>query len=142
MTSSTQHRVEFRDTDAAGIARCSVFYPMLESAERESPRSYGISVHSNPVKDLAVQPVWSRFPQARHFVAAAQAEVVLTRVARYFAYPGDEASQWFSARSQCRPSRRQYSHAWLANTDCRRRADPGKPFGPFLRMTANSKTAT
>ncbi|WP_231612238.1 acyl-CoA thioesterase [Novipirellula galeiformis] len=41
---TTQRRVEFRDTDAAGIVHFSAFFPLMESAEHEMLRSLGISV--------------------------------------------------------------------------------------------------
>ncbi|WP_231617247.1 acyl-CoA thioesterase [Novipirellula aureliae] len=43
----TQRRIEFRDTDAAGIAHFSVFFTMMESAEHELIRSLGFSVLGN-----------------------------------------------------------------------------------------------
>ncbi|EMI15738.1 4-hydroxybenzoyl-CoA thioesterase [Rhodopirellula maiorica SM1] len=39
-----QRRVEFRDTDAAGIVHFSAFFPMMEAAEHAMLRSLGISV--------------------------------------------------------------------------------------------------
>ena len=42
----TRRRVEFRDTDAAGIAHFSVFFPWMEQAEHEALRQLGLSVHS------------------------------------------------------------------------------------------------
>lgn len=44
MTYSTRRRIEFRDTDAAGIVHFSAFFPMMEAAEHEMLRSLGISV--------------------------------------------------------------------------------------------------
>ena len=44
MTFSTIRRVEFRDTDAAGIVHFSAFFPMMEAAEHELLRSLGIAV--------------------------------------------------------------------------------------------------
>ncbi len=41
---STTRRIEFRDTDAAGIVHFSAFFPMMESAEHEMLRSLGIAV--------------------------------------------------------------------------------------------------
>ncbi|MCG8653286.1 MAG: hypothetical protein MI861_25835, partial [Pirellulales bacterium] len=41
MTFSTKRRVEFRDTDAAGIVHFSAFFPMMEAAEHEMLRSLG-----------------------------------------------------------------------------------------------------
>jgi 4-hydroxybenzoyl-CoA thioesterase/acyl-CoA thioester hydrolase len=40
----TQRRVEFRDTDAAGIVHFSVFFAYMEQAEHEFLRSLGLSV--------------------------------------------------------------------------------------------------
>ncbi len=42
----THRRVEFRDTDAAGIAHFSVFFPWMEQAEHEALRHIGLSVMS------------------------------------------------------------------------------------------------
>jgi len=41
---TVQRRVEFRDTDAAGIVHFSAFFPMMEAAEHEALRSVGICV--------------------------------------------------------------------------------------------------
>ena len=43
-TFRTQRRIEFRDTDAAGIAHFSVFFTWMESAEHELLRDLGLSV--------------------------------------------------------------------------------------------------
>ncbi len=43
----TIRRIEFRDTDAAGIAHFSVFFTMMEEAEHELLRHVGLSVHMN-----------------------------------------------------------------------------------------------
>jgi 4-hydroxybenzoyl-CoA thioesterase/acyl-CoA thioester hydrolase len=40
----TRRRVEFRDTDAAGIAHFSTFFVYMEQAEHELLRSVGLSV--------------------------------------------------------------------------------------------------
>jgi acyl-CoA thioester hydrolase len=42
----TKRRVEFRDTDAAGIAHFSVFFVYMEQAEHELLRHLGLSVMS------------------------------------------------------------------------------------------------
>ncbi|TWT81845.1 1,4-dihydroxy-2-naphthoyl-CoA hydrolase [Planctomycetes bacterium CA13] len=47
----TQRRIEFRDTDAAGIAHFSVFFPMMEVAEHDLIRSLGLSVLSEATRD-------------------------------------------------------------------------------------------
>jgi 4-hydroxybenzoyl-CoA thioesterase/acyl-CoA thioester hydrolase len=41
---TTRRRVEFRDTDAAGIAHFSAFFFWMESAEHELLRAVGVSV--------------------------------------------------------------------------------------------------
>jgi 4-hydroxybenzoyl-CoA thioesterase/acyl-CoA thioester hydrolase len=41
---TTERRIEFRDTDAAGIVHFSAFVPLMESAEHEMLRSLGLSV--------------------------------------------------------------------------------------------------
>lgn len=43
-TFRTQRRVEFRDTDAAGIVHFSVFFAYMEQAEHEFLRHLGLSV--------------------------------------------------------------------------------------------------
>ena len=42
----TRRRVEFRDTDTAGIVHFSVFYVWMEQAEHAALRSLGLSVHT------------------------------------------------------------------------------------------------
>ncbi len=51
MTFQTRRRVEFRDTDAAGIVHFSVFFNYMEAAEHEFLRHLGLSVvtRSGPV---------------------------------------------------------------------------------------------
>lgn len=44
MPFETQRRVEFRDTDAAGIVHFSVFFAYMEEAEHEMLRHLGLSV--------------------------------------------------------------------------------------------------
>lgn len=43
----TVRRVEFRDTDAAGIVHFSVFFAYMEQTEHEFLRHLGLSVHYN-----------------------------------------------------------------------------------------------
>lgn len=44
MTFIHRRRVEFRDTDAAGIVHFSVFFPMMEEAEHAALRHVGLQV--------------------------------------------------------------------------------------------------
>ncbi len=41
----TSRRIEFRDTDAGGIAHFTAFFQFMEAAEHELLRSLGLSVH-------------------------------------------------------------------------------------------------
>jgi acyl-CoA thioester hydrolase len=76
MTFSTTRRVEFRDTDAAGIVHFSAFFPMMEAAEHEMLRSLGISVL--PKAEAGVPPIsWPRVAASCNFMAAARFEDVL-----------------------------------------------------------------
>ena len=78
MTFSTQRRVEFRDTDAAGIVHFSVFFPMMESAEHEMLRALGIPVL--PTADQADLPAvtWPRVAASCDYAAAARFEDILS----------------------------------------------------------------
>lgn len=73
-TFSVLRRVEFRDTDAAGIVHFSAFFPMMESAEHELLRSLGISImdHGNPD-----QLTWPRVSASCDYQAAAKFEDML-----------------------------------------------------------------
>ena len=53
----TSRRVEFRDTDAAGIVHFSVFFTWMEAAEHELLRALGLSV---VWKDATGTTTWPR----------------------------------------------------------------------------------
>ncbi|MBX7168499.1 MAG: acyl-CoA thioesterase [Pirellulales bacterium] len=55
---STQRRVEWHDTDAAGIAHFTAFFRYMEEAEHELLRSRGLSVLMRD--DLGQQLSWPR----------------------------------------------------------------------------------
>lgn len=76
MTFSTERRVEFRDTDAAGIVHFSAFFPMMESAEHAMLRSLGISVLPDGSGHLP-QVTWPRIAASCNYIAAAKFEDVL-----------------------------------------------------------------
>tara|TARA_B110000495_G_C22989306_1_gene582386 strand:- start:1088 stop:1540 length:453 start_codon:yes stop_codon:yes gene_type:complete len=82
MTFSIERRIEFRDTDAAGIVHFSAFFPMMESAEHAMLRSLGISVLPDSEKRLAdgskLPPVtWPRIAASCQYCAAARFEDLL-----------------------------------------------------------------
>jgi acyl-CoA thioester hydrolase len=82
MTFSIERRIEFRDTDAAGIVHFSAFFPMMEAAEHSMLRSLGISVLPDTETFLAdgteLPPVtWPRIAANCRYCAAARFEDLL-----------------------------------------------------------------
>lgn len=78
----TSRRVEFADTDAAGIMHFAAFFRLMEQAEHELLRSVGLSVATS---DLEGPIGWPRVNARCDFQAPARFEDVLTievRVAR------------------------------------------------------------
>jgi acyl-CoA thioester hydrolase len=70
----TTRRVEFRDTDAAGIVHFSAFFFYMESVEHEFLRQLGLSVHAT---DGAAPVSWPRVSASCDFKSAARFEDVL-----------------------------------------------------------------
>src|SRR5256885_2228370 len=68
-------RVEFRDTDAAGIMHFSAFFPLMESVECEFLRHLG---HSVIDRDAAGEFSWPRVNVQCEYRSAARFEDVLT----------------------------------------------------------------
>jgi 4-hydroxybenzoyl-CoA thioesterase/acyl-CoA thioester hydrolase len=66
---STRRRVEFRDTDAAGIVHFSAFFLWMESAEHEMLRSAGVRVVDRGGDD-AVDASWPRVSASCDYTAA------------------------------------------------------------------------
>ena len=52
----TKRRIEFEDTDAAGIAHFARFYVFMEQAEHQFLRSLGLSVHTEVDGDVISWP--------------------------------------------------------------------------------------
>ena len=78
----TTRRVEFRDTDAAGIAQFSAFFFYMESVEHEFLRSLGLSVLAT---DDAGPVSWPRVSVSCEYQSAARFEELLDvelRIAR------------------------------------------------------------
>lgn len=72
---TSTRRVEFRDTDAAGIMHFASFFPLMESVEHEFLRHLGLSV----LADDGSGPVsWPRVNAQCDFRSAARFEDVLT----------------------------------------------------------------
>ncbi len=70
----TTRRVEFRDTDAAGIAHFSAFLFYMESVEHEWLRAQGLSVMpSDPANDFS----WPRVSVHCDYASSARFEDVL-----------------------------------------------------------------
>ena len=67
---ATRRRVEFRDTDAAGIVHFSAFFFWMESAEHEMLRSLGLHVIDRG--DDGGEWSWPRVSAACDYLAAAR----------------------------------------------------------------------
>ncbi len=67
----TSRRIEFADTDMAGIAHFSRFYLFMEQAEHEFLRSLGLSVHMELDGDLIS---WPRLQASCEFTAPVRFE--------------------------------------------------------------------
>lgn len=74
-TERVTRRVEFRDTDAAGIAHFSVFFNFMEVAEHEFLRRKGLSVY---LYDEAGPISWPRVAAKCDYVSALRFEDELT----------------------------------------------------------------
>src|SRR4029077_3296293 len=72
---SATRRVEFRDTDAAGIMHFASFFPLMESVEHEFLRHLGLSVMAN---DGSGPVSWPRVNAQCDFRSAVKFEDVLT----------------------------------------------------------------
>lgn len=68
-------RIEFRDTDAAGIAHFSTFFNFMEEAEHEFLRRRGLSVY---LHDEAGPISWPRVSAQCDYVSAVRFEDELT----------------------------------------------------------------
>ena len=66
----TRRRVEFRDTDAAGIVHFSAFFFWMESAEHELLRAAGVPVVERNA--AGVEASWPRVSASCDYVAAAR----------------------------------------------------------------------
>jgi acyl-CoA thioester hydrolase len=81
----TTRRVEFSDTDAAGIAHFAAFFRMMEQAEHDLLRSVGLSVVTH---DATGKISWPRvsakcdFQSAARFEELLEIEVRITRLGK------------------------------------------------------------
>lgn len=72
MSFRTRRRVEFCDTDAAGIVHFASFFPWMESAEHEMLRSIGIKILPDSHQDPSV--TWPRVRVSCDYANAARFE--------------------------------------------------------------------
>jgi len=82
-TFQTTRRVEFRDTDAAGIVHFSVFFNWMEQAEHELLRHVGLSVMFHDAEGTITWPRAAArcdFQGSIRFEETAQIEVRITRL--------------------------------------------------------------
>jgi acyl-CoA thioester hydrolase len=71
---TTNRRVEFRDTDAAGIVHFSAFFVYMEQAEHEMLRQWGLSVVE---RDASGEISWPRVAAQCEFRSPAKFEDLL-----------------------------------------------------------------
>lgn len=71
---TTTRRVEFSDTDAAGLMHFAAFFRLMEQAEHELLRSVGLSVHMPSGQETFS---WPRVSAQCDFRAAARFEDIL-----------------------------------------------------------------
>lgn len=72
---STQRRVEFRDTDTAGLAHFTAFFYYMEAAEHECLRSLGLSVL---MQDANGHLTWPRVAATCQYLSPARFEDLLS----------------------------------------------------------------
>jgi acyl-CoA thioester hydrolase len=80
---TTTRRIEFRDTDAAGMAHFTVFFVFMEQAEHELLRSLGLSVFlSDDVGPISFPRVATRcdYQRAVKFEDVLDIEVAIVRL--------------------------------------------------------------
>jgi acyl-CoA thioester hydrolase len=81
----TSRRIEFRDTDAAGMAHFSVFFVFMEQAEHEFLRHLGLTVHMSDDNGLLSFPrVAARcdYQRAVKFEDVLEIEVAVVRLGK------------------------------------------------------------
>lgn len=67
---ATRRRVEFRDTDAAGIVHFSAFFFWMESAEHELLRNAGVPVVDKDAGGAGIDASWPRVSASCDYTAA------------------------------------------------------------------------
>jgi 4-hydroxybenzoyl-CoA thioesterase/acyl-CoA thioester hydrolase len=81
----TTRRVEFRDTDAAGMAHFSMFFVWMEQAEHELLRHLGLSVHITDAEGMLSFPrVAARcdYQHAVKFEDVLEIEITIVRLGK------------------------------------------------------------
>jgi len=96
----TTRRVEFRDTDAAGIMHFSTFFTYMEQVEHELLRSLGLSVLSH---DPEGPLTWPRVAARCDYQGAVRFEDVLDIEVQLIRLGGKSATYEFNFSHQGRP---------------------------------------
>lgn len=96
----TTRRVEFRDTDAAGIVHFSAFFHYMEEVEHEFLRSLGLSVL---MRDAEGVLSWPRVAASCQFQSAVKFEDVLDVELRLVRVGDKSVTYGFSFAHQGRP---------------------------------------
>ena len=116
-------RVEFRDTDAAGIMHFSTYFTYMEEVEHELLRSLGTSVVTplDPADSTQGELSWPRVAAECQFVGSARFEDVL-EIEAYVARLGTSSVTY---EFRFRVDGREIAHGSLTSVCCRFR--PGHP---------------
>lgn len=96
----TQRRVEFRDTDAAGIAHFSVFFNYMEEVEHAYLRELGLSV---VMRDALGELSWPRVAAHCEYQGAVRFEDVLDIVLEVERVGGKSVTYRFDFSHEGRP---------------------------------------
>ncbi|MHB0955064.1 MAG: acyl-CoA thioesterase [Pirellulaceae bacterium] len=119
----TVRRVEFRDTDAAGIMHFSTFFTYMEEAEHELLRSLGTSVVTplDPADPTHGELSWPRVAAECQYVDSARFEDMLEIEVQVARIGSSSVTYQFCFRVDGR----QIAHGSLTGVCCR--ITPGHP---------------
>ena len=121
---TAMRRVEFRDTDAAGIMHFAAFFPLMESVEHEFLRHLGLSVLA---RDETGPVSWPRVNVQCDFRSAVRFEDVLTVTLRIARLGEKSVTYDFDIRHDDQPVAEGQNHGRLLPAIRLRRSDAVDP---------------
>ena len=130
---SATRRVEFRDTDAAGIMHFASFFPLMESVEHEFLRHLGLSVMAN---DGSGPVSWPRVSVQCDYQSPVKFEDVLTVTLAVAKLGTKSVTYQFDIAARLPPRRHRPHDRRLLPARHRRRPDAIDPHPPRHRRQA------